>query len=171
MISIRPVNPEEADELTRIALAAKRHWGYPERWIEIWTPQLTFDAGYFEANESWAADADYQPVAFYTLLDKNGAPGWKTCGSRPSSLAKASAGCCSSMPWSWRVGGDIKSSNSKRIPTRLVSMRKWACTKLVNGIRKWMVGRGVCLSWRWSYEKYRTEEQGVACIRWNPYFE
>ena len=28
--------------LTQIALAAKRHWGYPERWIEIWSSQLTF---------------------------------------------------------------------------------------------------------------------------------
>jgi ribosomal protein S18 acetylase RimI-like enzyme len=88
MISIRPVNPEEADELTRIALAAKRHWGYPERWIEIWTPQLTFDAGYFEANESWAADADYQPVAFYTLLDKNGAAWLENLWVSPEFIGK-----------------------------------------------------------------------------------
>jgi ribosomal protein S18 acetylase RimI-like enzyme len=72
MISIRPVNPNEAKELTRIALASKRHWGYPERWIEIWTPQLTFNAAYFEANESWLAELNGQPVAFYTLFDQNG---------------------------------------------------------------------------------------------------
>lgn len=40
--------------------------------MEIWTPQLTFDAVYFEKNESWAAELDEQPVAFYTLLVKNG---------------------------------------------------------------------------------------------------
>ena len=72
MISIRHVDPEEADILTQIALAAKRHWGYPERWIEIWLPQLNFDADYFKVNESWAAVLDGQPVGFYTLLDKNG---------------------------------------------------------------------------------------------------
>lgn len=72
MILIRPVNPQEADELTKIALAAKRHWGYPERWIEIWIPQLTFNAEYFEANESWTAVVDNRPVAFYTLLSKGG---------------------------------------------------------------------------------------------------
>lgn len=68
---IRPVLPEEADDLTRIALAAKRHWGYPERWIEIWTPQLTFDPHYFEEHESWAAVIEDKPVAFYTLLDRD----------------------------------------------------------------------------------------------------
>ena len=72
MITVRRVYPEEADRLTEIALAAKRHWGYPESWMKIWSAELTFDPQYFEANESWAAELDGQPVAFYTLLDKNG---------------------------------------------------------------------------------------------------
>ena len=71
-ISIRRVHPKEADQLTQIALRAKRHWGYPEHWMEIWTPLLTFDAAYFEANESWVAEVENQPVAFYTLLDREG---------------------------------------------------------------------------------------------------
>jgi ribosomal protein S18 acetylase RimI-like enzyme len=66
------VNPAEANALTQIAINAKRHWGYPDRWMELWNPQLTFDANYFEGNESWAAEVDGQPVAFYTLLDKDG---------------------------------------------------------------------------------------------------
>jgi ribosomal protein S18 acetylase RimI-like enzyme len=72
MISIRRVDPGEADQLTQLALAAKSHWGYPQRWMELWTPQLTFDARYFEENESWAAEVDGKPVAFYTLVDKEG---------------------------------------------------------------------------------------------------
>ncbi len=40
--------------------------------MELWRPELTFDAGYFEVNESWTAEVDGQPVAFYTLLDKEG---------------------------------------------------------------------------------------------------
>ena len=72
MTLIRRVLPEEAKQLSRIALAAKRHWGYPERWIEIWTPQLTFDADYFIQNESWAAEMEQSPVAFYTLIEKDG---------------------------------------------------------------------------------------------------
>lgn len=72
MITVRRVHPEEADKLTWIALTAKRHWGYPERWMKIWAPQLTFSEDYFEENESWVAAMEEEPVAFYTLLDKNG---------------------------------------------------------------------------------------------------
>jgi ribosomal protein S18 acetylase RimI-like enzyme len=72
MISIRPVGAQEADTLTQIALAAKRHWGYPERWMDLWRPQLTFTPEYFVENESWAAETNHIPIAFYTLLEKDG---------------------------------------------------------------------------------------------------
>ena len=72
MISIRRVIPKEADELTRIAISAKRYWNYPENWMEIWIPQLTFRPEYFEDNESWAAEMDGTPIAFYTWQDRNG---------------------------------------------------------------------------------------------------
>ena len=72
MISIRRAIPEEADVLTQIALSAKRHWGYSDRWMEIWKPQLTFSPDYFEENESWIAETDNRPIAFYTLQDKDG---------------------------------------------------------------------------------------------------
>ncbi len=29
--------PEHASALTEITLAAKRHWDYPEKWIQLWT--------------------------------------------------------------------------------------------------------------------------------------
>ena len=61
--------PEQADALTRIALAAKRHWGYPERWIKIWTPLLTITPEFITANEVWAAAIDGRAVAFYALLE------------------------------------------------------------------------------------------------------
>ena len=71
-ILIRQVIPDEADVLTKIAISAKRFWNYPERWMEIWIPQLTFDSKYFEANESWAAEINDIPIAFYTLQNRNG---------------------------------------------------------------------------------------------------
>ena len=88
MIRIRPVNPAEADILTQIALGAKRHWGYPERWIELWTPQLTFSPEYFETNESWAAAEDGNPVAFYTLLEANEIASLENLWVRPESMGK-----------------------------------------------------------------------------------
>ncbi len=72
MIQIRQADPNEADILTQIALAAKRHWGYPEHWMKIWAPQLTFSSDYFKQNESWVAIDDEGPMAFYTLLDQHG---------------------------------------------------------------------------------------------------
>ncbi|RPJ25594.1 MAG: GNAT family N-acetyltransferase [Chloroflexi bacterium] len=71
-LRIRRAKPEQADELTRIALAAKAHWGYPKRWLEIWTPQLTFSPDYFEENEGWVAIVKERPIGFYTLQEKNG---------------------------------------------------------------------------------------------------
>ena len=88
MSTIRRVLPEEAEKLTQIALAAKRHWGYPERWIEIWTPQLTYDADYFVQNESWAAELDQGPVAFYTLLEKNGTAWLENLWVTPERIGK-----------------------------------------------------------------------------------
>jgi GNAT superfamily N-acetyltransferase len=72
MIKIRPVKPEEADILSQIAVAAKRHWNYPEPWMELWLPQLTFGPAYFEENESWVAEHDREPIAFYTLQERDG---------------------------------------------------------------------------------------------------
>lgn len=72
MISIRRIDPKEADTLTRIALAAKAYWGYPERWMEIWKPQLTFSPEYFDFNENWTAIIDETSIGFYTLEERNG---------------------------------------------------------------------------------------------------
>lgn len=71
-IHIRRAIPSEADTLSHIALSAKAHWGYPQHWMEIWKPQLTFSPEYFEKNESWAAEYGDKPIAFYTLQEKNG---------------------------------------------------------------------------------------------------
>jgi ribosomal protein S18 acetylase RimI-like enzyme len=72
MISIRRIDPREASVLTRIALAAKAYWGYPERWMEIWKPVLTFSPEYFEINENWTAIIAETLIGFYTLEDRNG---------------------------------------------------------------------------------------------------
>ena len=70
-LEIHRATPEQAGELTRIALAAKAHWGYPQRWLEIWTPQLTFSPEYFEKNEGWVAAVDEILVGFYTLQEES----------------------------------------------------------------------------------------------------
>jgi GNAT superfamily N-acetyltransferase len=69
---IRRVNPTEHERLSHIAISAKEYWNYPEHWMELWRPQLSFDAAYFVENESWLAEYMGQPIAFYTLQDRGG---------------------------------------------------------------------------------------------------
>lgn len=71
-LQVLRATPEQADELSRIAQAAKAHWGYPQRWLEIWQPQLTFSSRYFEENEGWVAVIEERPMGFYTLQEENG---------------------------------------------------------------------------------------------------
>jgi GNAT superfamily N-acetyltransferase len=66
-LTLLRVHPEHAETLTGIAIASKRHWGYPERWIEIWTPKLTISPEYILANETWMAVINEQSVGFYAL--------------------------------------------------------------------------------------------------------
>jgi GNAT superfamily N-acetyltransferase len=40
-MEIRAARPDEAAALSAIAFAAKAHWGYPARWLELWRPALT----------------------------------------------------------------------------------------------------------------------------------
>lgn len=59
--------PEHASILTKITLAAKRHWNYPEKWMQLWIPELTFSAEYISANEVWLAVADKISVGYYSF--------------------------------------------------------------------------------------------------------
>ena len=59
--------PDDAALLTDIAFAAKRHWGYPERWIESWRDVLTVRPEFIASHETYAAILDGRTVGFYAL--------------------------------------------------------------------------------------------------------
>jgi GNAT superfamily N-acetyltransferase len=59
--------PEDAAALTEIAFAAKRHWRYPERWIQIWRDILTVTPTLVAANPTFAAIEDDRVVGFSSL--------------------------------------------------------------------------------------------------------
>lgn len=59
--------PAHAGLLTRVALAAKRYWNYPESWIAQWTPLLTVTPQYIEDHEVYALVAAQEIVGFYAL--------------------------------------------------------------------------------------------------------
>ena len=54
-MQIRRATPDEADTLTSIAHAAKRHWNYPEKWIEQWRSDLTITPEFIAKNEVYVA--------------------------------------------------------------------------------------------------------------------
>jgi GNAT superfamily N-acetyltransferase len=64
--------PEDAATLTQIAVEAKRHWGYPEKWIESWSELLTIRAEFIASHETYSAIIDGQTVGFYGLRSDGG---------------------------------------------------------------------------------------------------
>ena len=54
-INISQAKPEDAAELTAIAFAAKRHWGYPEEWIAEWAGQLTITPEFVSEHPTFVA--------------------------------------------------------------------------------------------------------------------
>jgi GNAT superfamily N-acetyltransferase len=67
VIEILRAVPSQAETLTQIAFAAKRHWGYPERWIQFWSPILTIPPEFIEQNETYVAFLDDVPVGFCAI--------------------------------------------------------------------------------------------------------
>ena len=64
--------PEDALALTRIAFEAKRHWGYPEKWIESWSGSLTIHADFIASQETWKAVGELGIAGFYALAARSG---------------------------------------------------------------------------------------------------
>jgi len=54
-VQIRRARPDESEQLTAIAFAAKRHWDYPESWIQLWTRDLTITPEFIAGNEVFVA--------------------------------------------------------------------------------------------------------------------
>jgi GNAT superfamily N-acetyltransferase len=68
-MEIHRAKPEDAAALTEIAFAAKRHWGYPEVWIQGWKEVLTIKPEFIARNEAYVACLDGQSVGFYALVN------------------------------------------------------------------------------------------------------
>src|SRR5438874_379801 len=66
-VKITIASPCEADALTDIAIAGKRHWQYPEDLIEKWRPLLTVTPASIAANQTYVARAGEQIIGFAHL--------------------------------------------------------------------------------------------------------
>lgn len=63
--------PKDAEALTEIAHAAKRHWGYPERWIQSWRDILTMRPELLAENVAYSAIEEGRAVGFYLLTTES----------------------------------------------------------------------------------------------------
>ncbi|MEZ5299547.1 MAG: GNAT family N-acetyltransferase [Verrucomicrobiales bacterium] len=64
---IRRASPRDADALTGIAFAAKRHWGYREAQIAAWAGQLTITPEQLRYRPAFVAESGGVPVGFSAL--------------------------------------------------------------------------------------------------------
>src|SRR5688572_10653804 len=67
-VALRTATPADAAVLTELAHAAKRHWGYPEHWVELWCAALTITPDFIRRHPVYLAAAGGTPVGFYALI-------------------------------------------------------------------------------------------------------
>jgi ribosomal protein S18 acetylase RimI-like enzyme len=72
LLEVRRATPDQAEALTQIAFTSKRHWGYPERWIQIWSPLLTIFPEFIETNDTYVACINEKPVGFCAISIEEG---------------------------------------------------------------------------------------------------
>jgi len=65
---IRPALGKDAATMTGIAHDAKRHWGYPEHWIQHWQEDLTISSDFINNNQVYVAEREGEIIGFYALV-------------------------------------------------------------------------------------------------------
>ena len=70
-MTIIRAKPEDAEILTQIAHAAKRHWGYPETWIAAWRDVLTIRREFIAENIAFCAIEGNDKLGFYVLTTED----------------------------------------------------------------------------------------------------
>lgn len=67
-IRIVPAEADDVDGLTTLAHEAKRHWGYSEELIALWSTELTFTPEYVARHAVYVARTAHQAVGIYALV-------------------------------------------------------------------------------------------------------
>jgi GNAT superfamily N-acetyltransferase len=72
-VEIRQAVPDDAPRLTEIAFAAKRHWGYDESLIALWSAELTVSANFIATHDVNCATRERTIIGFYALRRESNA--------------------------------------------------------------------------------------------------
>ncbi len=71
-ITFRKAREEDAEILSRISFAAKRHWNYPEECFAVWKEELTITPEYIQKNTVLIAEAGGETVAYASVVSEGG---------------------------------------------------------------------------------------------------
>lgn len=66
-VVIHRASPQDAQQLSEIAFAAKAYWGYPEQWMKSWRYSLTIEPQYIENNQVFVLEGESGAIGFYGL--------------------------------------------------------------------------------------------------------
>ena len=67
-MKIRPATPDEAAELTDIAIEAKQYWGYAPEVMDTWHSTLTLESVHIDLSPPFVAEEEGEIVGFYQLI-------------------------------------------------------------------------------------------------------
>jgi len=91
-MAVRPIIAavvlHDLPELTEIAFAAKRHWGYPPEWMELWRDELTASPAQAASGWAFAARLDGVIVGWCALELTPPAAEITACWVRPSHIGR-----------------------------------------------------------------------------------
>lgn len=71
-IKLLPAVRSDADALSKISIAAKRYWDYPEAWIVAWLPDLLISEAYIRKNKVLKAVINREIVGFCVVEKEKG---------------------------------------------------------------------------------------------------
>ena len=66
-LEIRPARPDDSAVLTRLAHAAKRHWGYPEEFMRLWKKDLTVTPEFIRRHPVYCVEQRSNILGFYAI--------------------------------------------------------------------------------------------------------
>ncbi len=87
-MKITPALPAEAEILTEIAFAAKRHWGYPEAWLRQWHTLLTVTPEFIATHETFVARTGGRTLGFAAFIQEDGALRLEHLWVRPAEMGR-----------------------------------------------------------------------------------
>ena len=67
-VAIRRAAPGDVDDLTALAHQSKRHWGYSDELIALWSGELTFTPKYVTQHAVYVATSSQRFVGVYALV-------------------------------------------------------------------------------------------------------